>query len=133
VENIIIIYLDGSEFSRQFSTVHFYRQNTDAKLLRPLNFHGSASVLYKPMYRPLFFSIVLDLILFGSNKGYCSCSPLLTFPHKLQRTAIQCINLTPWQDSNPRSAETITTPSRRICQIHLTPPERGINTPAGVM
>jgi hypothetical protein len=34
VENIII-YPDGSEFSRQFSIVHFYRQNTDAKLLRP--------------------------------------------------------------------------------------------------
>jgi hypothetical protein len=75
VENIITIYPDGSEFSRQFSIVHFYRQNTDVKLLRPLNFHGSASFLYKQLYRPLFFSNVLDLILFGSNKGYRSCSP----------------------------------------------------------
>jgi hypothetical protein len=35
VENIIIIYPDVSEFSRQFSIVCFYRQNTDAKLLSP--------------------------------------------------------------------------------------------------
>jgi hypothetical protein len=32
VENIIIFY---PSFSRQFSIVHFYRQNTDAKLLYP--------------------------------------------------------------------------------------------------
>jgi hypothetical protein len=77
VENIIIIYPDGSEFS----IVHFYRQNINAKLLCPLNIHGSASVLYKPLYLPLFFSNVLDLILFGTNKGYCSCSPCHHF-HK---------------------------------------------------
>jgi hypothetical protein len=35
VENIII-YPDRSEFSHQFSFVRFYRQNTDAMLLRPL-------------------------------------------------------------------------------------------------
>jgi hypothetical protein len=32
VENINIIYPGGSEFSRQFSIVHFYHQNFDAKL-----------------------------------------------------------------------------------------------------
>jgi hypothetical protein len=74
VENIIIIYPDRSKFSQQFYIVHFCCQNTDAKLLHPFNFHGSASVLYKLLYRPLFFGNVLDLILFGSNKGYCSCS-----------------------------------------------------------
>jgi hypothetical protein len=83
VENIIIIYPDGSKFSRQFSIVHFYCQNIDAKLLCPFNFHGFASVLYKPLYRPLFFSNVLDLILFGSNKGYRSCSPCHHFHTRL--------------------------------------------------
>jgi hypothetical protein len=51
VENIIIIYPDRSEFSRQFSIVHFCCQKIDAKLLCPLNIHGSAFVLYKLLYR----------------------------------------------------------------------------------
>jgi hypothetical protein len=53
----------------------FLPPNIDATLLCPPNFHGSASILYKPLYRPLFFSNVLDLILIGTNKGYHSCSP----------------------------------------------------------
>jgi hypothetical protein len=48
----------------------------------PTYFHGSASVLYKPLYRPLFFSIVLDSIMFGSNKGYRSCAPIISTLHK---------------------------------------------------
>jgi hypothetical protein len=58
----------------------FYRQ---ILILRPLNFYWSASTLYKQLCRPLFFSNVLDLILFGTNKGDCSCSPchhFHTFP-----------------------------------------------------
>jgi hypothetical protein len=53
----------------------FLPPNIDATLLRPLIFLGSASILYIPLYRPLIFSNILDLILFGSNKGYPSCSP----------------------------------------------------------
>jgi hypothetical protein len=37
-------------------------------LLCPLNFLGAMSILYKPLYRPLFFSNVLDLILFDLIK-----------------------------------------------------------------
>jgi hypothetical protein len=77
------IYLDRSKFSHQFSIICFVRQIIDAILLRRLYFHGSASILYKLPYCPLFFSIVLDSILFGSNKGYHLCSPLPSFPHLL--------------------------------------------------
>jgi hypothetical protein len=53
----------------------FLPPNIDAMLLRQLIFLGSASILHILLYRPLFFGNVLDLILFGSNKDYCSCSP----------------------------------------------------------
>jgi hypothetical protein len=75
VENIMIIYLNGSNFLLPISHCLFLLPNVDATLLRPLIFLGSASIVYIPLYCPLFFSIVLDLILLGSNKGYCTCSP----------------------------------------------------------
>jgi hypothetical protein len=47
VENIMIIYLNRSNFSRQFLIVYFYRQiHIDATLLHPLIFLGSAFILY---------------------------------------------------------------------------------------
>jgi hypothetical protein len=77
VDNIIVIYLDGSKFFKPIS----YCPILPAKLLTlHIYFHGSASILYKLLYRPLFFSIVLDSKLFGSNKGYHLCSPLPSFP-----------------------------------------------------
>jgi hypothetical protein len=45
VENIIVIYLDGSEFSRQFSIVYFWPPNYECHATLPPYFHGSASVL----------------------------------------------------------------------------------------
>jgi hypothetical protein len=54
-------------------------------LLRPLIFLGSASILYIPLYRQLFFSNILDSILFGFNKGYCSCSPC----HHFHKSSLQ--------------------------------------------
>jgi hypothetical protein len=75
VENIMIIYLNGSDFVPPISNCLFLLPNVDATLFRPLIFLGSVSTLYILLYRPLFFSNVLDLILFGLNKGYCSCSP----------------------------------------------------------
>jgi hypothetical protein len=47
----------------------------------PIYLHGSASVLYKSLYQPLFFSNILDLILFGSNKGLSLMLTLPSFPH----------------------------------------------------
>jgi hypothetical protein len=48
-------------------------------LLLQIIFLGSASILYKLLYRPWFFSNILDSILFGTNKGYSSCSPCYHF------------------------------------------------------
>jgi hypothetical protein len=70
-------------FPANFPLSVFARQIIDATLLCPLIFHGSTSILYKSMYHPLLSSIVLDSILFGSNKGYCLCSPLPSFPHNI--------------------------------------------------
>jgi hypothetical protein len=91
VENIIVIYLVGSDpslFPRIFHCLILF-----AKLLTPTTyFHGSASVLYILLYRPLFFSIVLDSKPFGSNKGYHLCSPLPSFPH-ICRVLLLCVLL----------------------------------------
>jgi hypothetical protein len=61
----------------------FTEKNIDATLLCPLIFLGSASILYILLYRRLFFCNVLDLILYESNKGYCSCPPCHHFHRKL--------------------------------------------------
>jgi hypothetical protein len=45
VENIIVIYPNRCDFSRQFLIVYFLPPNIDATLLRPLNFLGSAPIL----------------------------------------------------------------------------------------
>jgi hypothetical protein len=83
VENIMIIYLKGSDFFHQFPIVYYARQNFDVTLLCSLIFLGSVSILYILLYCPLLFSNVLDLIMSGSNKGYRSCSPCHHF-HPLQ-------------------------------------------------
>jgi hypothetical protein len=75
VENIMIIYLNGSNIFPPISHCLFWLPNIDAMLFRPLIFLVSMSILYIPLCRPLFLSNVLVLILFGSNKGYSSCSP----------------------------------------------------------
>jgi hypothetical protein len=83
VENIIVIYLDGSEFFLPNFHCLFWPPNYWRHATPPTYFHGSASVLYKLQYCPLFFSIVLDSILFGSNKGYRLCSHLPSFPQTM--------------------------------------------------
>jgi hypothetical protein len=65
-----------------FPLSYFVRQIIDSLLTPPTYFHGSAFVLYILLCRPSFFSIVLDSKPFGSNKGYHSCSPLPSFPHR---------------------------------------------------
>jgi hypothetical protein len=77
----IWIVLDWIQVSsRQFLIVLFW---PPIYWLRPFistDPRQSPFYLYIPLYRPLFFSIVLDSKPFGSNKGYCSCSPLPSFP-----------------------------------------------------
>jgi hypothetical protein len=81
VENIIVIYLVRSD-PILFPPI-FHCLILPAKLLTPPTyFHGSAFAQYILLYRPLFFSIVLDSKPFGSNKGYHSCSPLPSFPYR---------------------------------------------------
>jgi hypothetical protein len=102
---VIVIYPNRSDFSRQCLIVYFYPKTIDATLLHPLYFLGSASILYKPLYRPLLSSNILDSIMFGTNKGYHSCSPC----HHFHTVHIKSINSFAMhkrnRDSNPRSFE----------------------------
>jgi hypothetical protein len=59
VENINVIYLVRLDPSLFPPISHCLILPTKL-LTTPTYFHRSASVLYKPLYRPLFFSIVLD-------------------------------------------------------------------------
>jgi hypothetical protein len=58
---LLLFILTDSMFYRQFP-LSIFPPNIDASLLRSLNFLGSASILYKLLYRPLFFSNILDSI-----------------------------------------------------------------------
>jgi hypothetical protein len=80
VENIIVIYLDGSKFFPPISHCLFL----PAKLLMP---RYSAHLFRWIRFCPISTNVLpiiqyfFNSILFGSNKGYQVCSPLPSFPH----------------------------------------------------
>jgi hypothetical protein len=75
VENIMIIYLNGSNFLPPISQCLLLPARCWCHATPPTNFPWIHVHMIYTAVLPIISSNILDLILFGSNKGYSSCSP----------------------------------------------------------